>query len=143
MRASAAVQAFLSAGPHPLIRFLISTESEPAETRKGVRVSAAGSGLTADIGQESECPLVDISTIGFGVIAAAVFKVGAVAKATLSYKGDTFSGQVCVRSAFERDDGTYRYGCEALAGEHNLRHGLQLISSSLQRDQLFRLAEGR
>lgn len=141
-RVQATVMAFLCAEPRPRIRFGLTTESEPAENRQSFRVSVVGAGLLADIDDQSGCALIDVSADGIGIIASTPSKVGHVVRATLTYDGRKFAGRVCIRSICERDDGRYRYGCEALEGEHELRKGIQHINVSVQREQL-RRSRGR
>lgn len=141
MRASARVQAYLRADPNAVIRFLVTSESEPTEFRQGFRVSVAGAGLTIDIDDEKECPLLDVSALGFGVTASSIFEIGTILQATCNDKGVKFTGKAVVRSIYKRDDGRFRYGCEALEREHDLQRGLQKISTTVQREQLRRARE--
>ncbi len=100
--------------------------------------------MTARVGREDGCSVLDISASGFAVLAATQHPVGAVVPVTLRHKGTRFTGDACVESAFPSGRG-FRYGMRAVGDEQSggdLAKGQVHIAMAVQRLQLRRLAGG-
>jgi len=125
--------------------FELKTTGEPAsaESRQYFRVSTVTAGLTADFAGEGQCPLLDVSCTGFSVISSRQHAIGSIVEAALTYHGEEYTGKVSVQSARELSKGRIRYGmhcAESKTSAGNMPRGLQLMTLSLQSEQLRRLA---
>ena len=123
--------------------FELTGEVISAESRQCFRVSTVISDMTADLGDEADCQLMDVSVTGFAVTASTVHKIGQVVKAKLRHQDQEFSGAVRIQSIRELGPGQIRYGLHGLStleGGGNLLRGIALISTAVQRQQLQRLA---
>lgn len=123
----------------------LTTTGEPvsAESRQCYRVSTVMIDLTADLGQECGCQVLDVSTTGFSVIAAERYSVGNVVDGVIEYDNEHYSGRLSIQSVRELSRGRIRYGLHCTAGRNapgNLAKGLQQMSVKIQRTQLARLA---
>ncbi len=114
-----------------------------AECRECYRVSTVTANLTAAVGSEEHCQLLDVSATGFSVIATGAYKIGDVLPAVLYFEDKQFSGSACVQSIKELITGLTRYGLRSNGrnrGAGNLDRGQQKISMVVQRRQLKRQA---
>ncbi len=129
----------------PKFRIEFKTNGEPvsAESRQNYRVSAVMAGLTAELGKEKKCPLLDISSTGFSVIAVETYEIGSIVDAVVRYDGKEHKGKVCVQSIRQLSEGRIRYGLhcvnDAKQPSGGMSAGLRHMSVSLQREQLRRL----
>jgi hypothetical protein len=133
----------METGPTPLVGFRTTGEPTSAEGRDRFRVSTVMANLTASVGAEPECPLLDISSTGFAVEATQRYEIGQVVSVTLRYQGRLFSGKARVQSIREREMGSIRYGLHALEDKTSggdLQKGQQHISAAVEREQLRRLS---
>ena len=106
----------------------------PVESRKSHRVVTVLCGLTASIGDERECRLVDTSVTGFAVIAKPGYKIGTTMPVVLRYEGATFSGNACLQSVRPLDAKRTRYGFSRTdSSASELANGLRTISLEVQR----------
>ncbi len=129
--------------PTPVVGFQTTGEPVSAESRERFRVSTVMADLTAAVGAEAECKLLDVSTSGFAIEATQRYEVGQVVSVTLRYQGGEFSGKARVQSIRELDLGRIRYGLHAVedrASGGELRKGQQYISAAVEREQLRRRA---
>jgi len=143
MQQTARLNSYDSAEPGPLIEFELTGEPSSAESREHYRVSTVMANLTAELGNESLCPLLDVSSMGFSVIASEDYEIGNIVDAVLWYSGQQFAGKVCVQSIRELGKGRIRYGFHSLEDSRtsgNINCGLEAMSASIQRQQLQRLA---
>jgi hypothetical protein len=124
----------------PLVSFVTVGEPESAQDRKDFRVSTAVAGLSARVGTEDDCPLLDASASGFAVVASRQYCVGQLLPVHLEYGGEVFAGRASIQSVRPLADGRVRYGLRSvddrLGGQ--LGKGLREISTMIQRDQLRR-----
>lgn len=130
-------------GENPTIGFRSVGEPVSAEGRQHYRVSTAAVDLTAALGVEKQCRLLDVSSIGFSVFATKEHAIGATLDAGLFHRGDFYSGQVCIQSIRDMGDGRIRYGLHCVDDKHtgaNLEQGLRTMTMDIQRKQLRRLA---
>ncbi len=129
-----------------IIEFETTGEPVSAESRQYYRVSAVMTGLTATLGSENACPLLDVSRTGFSVVARQTYDLGSFVNAVLRYDNHQYRDRVCVQSIRDLSRGRIRYGLHCV---NKNRHaggtpkGLHQISVSLEREQLRRVAGAR
>ena len=129
--------------PKLVIEFETTGEPVSAESRQYYRVSAVMTGLTATLGSENACPLLDVSRTGFSVVARQSYDLGSFVNAALRHENHQYRDRACVQSIRELSRGRIRYGLHCL---NKNRHaggtpkGLHQISVSLEREQLRRVA---
>ena len=129
--------------PKLVIEFETTGEPVSAESRQYYRVSAVMTGLTASLGSENACPLLDVSRTGFSVVARQSYDLGSFVNAALRHENHQYRDRVCVQSIRELSRGRIRYGLHCV---NKNRHaggtpkGLHQISVSLEREQLRRVA---
>jgi hypothetical protein len=101
----ARLDSVMQTGPTPLVSFQTTGEPMSAETRESFRVSTVMANLTAAVGAETECPLLDISTTGFAVEATQRYELGHVVSVTedRASDGDLQKGQQHISAAIERE----------------------------------------
>lgn len=125
------------------VGIVLTSEAVSAESRTSFRVSTVITELTASVGSEPSCKLVDVSMMGFAVIATAKYTVGEILETELRFEGSTYPGQTCVQSVRDLGAGRMRYGLLPLASDTNgtkMFAGMQAMTTALQRRQLQRLA---
>jgi hypothetical protein len=138
--ATAKVQAFLRTKPRPALRFVVIGQPELAELRSTFRVSAAGVKLTAELADETDCDVLDVSVSGVSAITPNEYTVGQQLQVAICNEGKRFVGRARVCSVRPFCDGRHRLGLQVLAGEHELAGGLQRVSMAVQREHLRRLS---
>ena len=123
----------------------IETTGEPAsvESRQCYRVCTVTAGLTAALTGDGQCQVLDVSCTGFSVISSRNYAIGDRVEAMLIHEGKEYRGKVCVQSIRTLSEDRIRYGLlcvenRAFAG--NMPRGLELMTVSLQSEQLRRLA---
>ncbi|MCP4590836.1 MAG: hypothetical protein GY842_08825 [bacterium] len=129
--------------PQLLISLTTTGPAVSAENRQQYRVSTVIMDLTAQFGPDSKCPVVDVSALGFSVIAPTQYDSGNVVSASMKYDDQTYAGEVSVQSVRELSKGRIRYGllcADAKTSQDNLANGLRKMSVKIQREQLRRLA---
>jgi hypothetical protein len=129
--------------PPLTVRFELLGKPVSAEQRQWYRVSTVMTGLSISLGDESNCPLVDVSLTGLAVFATREYHPGQIVPVEIDFDGRQYTGSVSVRSVRTLRQGRVRYGMfglddPKLAG--NLPAGLKQISMVVQREQLQRLA---
>ena len=127
------------------INFAFQFTGEPvsAERRQCYRVSTVMAAVTATIGDEENCAVVDVSATGFAVIAAKQRNIGDVVDTIVHSGNENFSGQGRIESVRESNCGRFRYGLhcvDAMSKGKALRIELQKISATVQRQHLRRLS---
>ncbi|MHC4220115.1 MAG: PilZ domain-containing protein, partial [Planctomycetota bacterium] len=143
VKQAARIDAVLQTEPMLVVGFQVTGEPMSAESREWFRVSTVMAHLAADFGPESDCPLLDVSSVGFAVEAAERYEVGQVVPATLSYQDQRFNGKARIQSVRDLGKGRYRYGVHSIEDKESggdLRKGQQLISAAVEREQLRRRA---
>jgi hypothetical protein len=143
VKQAARIQAVLQIDPVLVVGFKLTGEPTTAESREWFRVSTVMSGLTAAIGPEPDCKLLDVSSAGFAVEATKRYEIGQVVPVTLRYEGGQFTGDARVQSMRDLGKGRFRYGFHALddrTSGGDLRKGQQVISAAIEREQLRRLS---
>lgn len=125
--------------------FIVRTLGEPvsAEGRECYRVSTLTAGIGADLGNEPNAVLADVSVTGFSIISNRQHASGSVLPIILHHEGQRYAGNAAIQSVNTLDDGRFRYGflCADEKSHHTaLKQGLQQISVAVQRQQLKRMA---
>ena len=123
--------------------FRFTGDAMSGEGRRCYRVSTIMAAVTATLGDEENCSVVDVSVTGFAVIASGQFNVRDILEATIRFDHETFSGHGRIESARELSSGRSRYGLHCVDGKsinETLRKGLQQISATVQRQHLRRLS---
>ncbi|MCC6909795.1 MAG: hypothetical protein IT430_17810 [Phycisphaerales bacterium] len=114
-----------------------------AEGRESFRVCTVVANIAGDLGIEKNCPLMDVSSTGFAMIAKSKYKISDVVAAALRHEGTEFRGRAVVQSIKELPGERFRYGLHCMedrGGGNTLVKGCQQISVACQRAQLRRLA---
>ena len=143
VKQAARIEAAMKNAPALTIGFQVTGDVVSAECREWFRVSTVLNDLTADFGPESDCRLLDVSSVGFAVEATERYEIGNTLPATLHFQGKHFTGEVRVQSVRELDKGRFRYGLHSLTDNSSggdLCKGQQQISAAVEREQLRRLA---
>jgi len=125
------------------LHFKLYGSLETAENRQYYRVSTIIGDLTARLGAEQNCKLLDVSVSGFAVATKKQYKPEEIVEATLRYEGEEFSGKACIKSTRPWSRGHGRYGTHHLGpheGGRELHRGMKKIAMALERQQLRRLA---
>ena len=128
---------------NPTIEFVTGGEPVSAESRQHFRVSTVTSDMTATLGSETDCKLLNVSTVGLAVLATAHHDIGSTVTASVYLEGEAYSGRVCVQSIRSMDKGQIRYGLHCVDGNGSngtLATGLRQLTMAMQRQQLRRLA---
>ena len=118
----------------------IERTGEPvsAEARQSYRVSTVLAELAVSFGGCDDCPVMDVSPTGFGVISPEKYRVGRIVMVTFQYENLQHTGHVCIQSMRPQRGGRFRYGVHCVSRE--FQAVTQKISMALQRQQLRRLA---
>jgi hypothetical protein len=143
VKQAARIDAVLQTEPTLVVGFEVTGEIVSAENREWYRVSTGLANLTMDFGNENGCPLLDVSSVGFAVETTERHEIGQLVPATLRHEGRPYHGKARIQSIRELSGGRYRYGVHSIqdkASGGDLRKGQQLISASVEREQLRRLA---
>ncbi len=144
MQQAARIDAVMQVGPESIVGLETTGEPMSADERQWYRVWAVLADLTATIGSE-DCPIQDVSAVGFAVLARDRHYVGNVVTATVHYKGRHHTGSATVQSVRDLDDGRIRYGlacADDKQGGADLSKCLHTITMAIQRQQLRRRARG-
>ncbi len=110
LQQAARILRILGDEPKPTIEFETIGEPASAENRQYYRVSTIAADLTAELGDEDYCPLLDVSCTGFSVISGREHAVGNIAEAMLIYQGEEYRGKVRVQSIRVLGKDRIRYG---------------------------------
>jgi hypothetical protein len=116
-RHAARVVGTVGQGAGLLVELKMVGEAALAERRAAPRKCMKGSRLTADIGNECMCPVLDISACGFAVLGRARRTLGEVRRATMWVGDSDAEGQVRLTSFKRMDRAMMRYGFECANGE--------------------------
>jgi hypothetical protein len=125
--------------PEPAIVFDRSGEVVSAESRESYRVSTAATPMTASVGPETNCPVLDVSNEGFAAVTAKKLTLGSVVPIKLRSEGQTFEATARVQTLRERPDGKFRCGFLVPQSETAARKSLQQLTALMQREQLKRI----
>lgn len=126
-----------------MITIELTSKPASAESREHHRVSTVFTDLTARVGEEPICQLVDVSTMGFAVITSQALEIGEVISTELRFDREVYPGKTCVQSVRDLGAGRMRCGLFPLAdaeGGTQMFAGMQRMTTILEREQLQRLA---
>jgi len=126
--------------PMLVARLELVGDTAPAEGREHYRVTTISADVTATLGDEQECKVVDVSSTGFAVLSTQACSIGESLQASIKHEDEVCSGLVVVQSVLERRDST-RYGLRYVnQGDtpSQFESGLNQISLAVQREQLAR-----
>lgn len=143
MQQSARIDAVMPTEEQTIIVFETVGEPVSCESRQCFRASTVMAGLTARLGDEDNCQLLDVSATGFAVMAAATHHVGNVLEAELHHDGKNYRGTATVQSVRAMDHDRIRYGLHVVADKNSggtLQKGCQHIAMAVQREQARRLS---
>jgi hypothetical protein len=119
-----------------LVRVGLELLGDPcsAESRLYYRISASGADIRVRLGQERDCPMLDLGLRGFSVRAHTAYQIGQVLDAELQHGGCLFATRVSVRHV-RAADGALVYGllCVEADSECTNTTGLPQIYASLWR----------
>lgn len=126
------------------LRIEVMPVGEPvaAEGREVYRVPSSGTGIKATLDGETDCPLLDVSSLGFAVNATAEYPIGKTLQVSIEWNGETYTGTASIQSVRSVSRGRTRYGLRFLddAGAGNLKQGLMKISMAVERQHLKNLS---
>ena len=136
----ARIEAVTMGDPNPSIGFVLCGDPVSADQRECYRVPTAFKMLTAAIGPEASCPLVDVSETGFAAIASKTYAIGSQVDVTLRFESKEFTGRAVVASidaVAEGEGRRYGFYCAGkLSKSDILARGLRAISLAVQREHL-------
>ena len=112
-----------------------TADATSAEQRPVYRASAISADLFAQLGEDRNLSVQDVSPSGFAVVSSVEYAIGTTLDVSLSFEGDMFSGTASVQSIREFTPTRIRYGLRALGGG-DLEDGLRQLSLLMQRQQL-------
>ncbi len=118
------------------LRMEMLSEPKPADKRQIFRVSVRHMRLTARVGREKNCPVLDMSAEGIALIAKEKYRVGEHIDLTMNVEKVELAGRARVQSVRQTTDGQFRYGLLISQRKGEMRKALQTISSRIQRQQL-------
>lgn len=126
------------------IAFGFQTIGEPvsAESRQTFRVSTVMANVSANLGDEYGCKVLDVSATGFSLLADQLHEHSTIIEVTLEYDRTQYCGEVRIQNIGQHHTGQYRYGLhliEEAGGSKDLEDGLRHIGMNIQRLQLRRM----
>lgn len=125
----------------PMLGIETTGDMVSAESRECYRICTVLADITATVGDETDCPVLDVSATGFAVFATQQHPVAGRLHIELSFDGHAAAGDVCIQSSRELADGRYRYGLHcATKGDQAFARAMQQISMAVQRAQLRRMS---
>jgi hypothetical protein len=112
----------------------------PAESRQSYRCPTLVEDISATLGAEADCEVLDVSETGFAVHARTRHELGTRLPAAVRFEGLESEGHVIVQSSRARGS-RWRYGLRVVGGE--LQEAIARISLDVQRRQLRRRSGGK
>jgi hypothetical protein len=108
-------------------------------TREEDRVSTLGTGLTAMIEDEVDCPVQDISLSGLAALSARQHHIGRCLEIAIHYGNEEYVGEVEVQCVHPIGSGKNRYGLLGVfdtAEGRSLKNGLTRMTLEIQQQRL-------
>ena len=112
----------------------MGAEPEENDLRGSERIPTIYESITARLGDEKDCIVLDVSTRGIAVMGGGGYGRDEEVEFEMQINGQDFLGQVNIRSSIEIRPGRYRYGVQVvpdMAG-HNLSATLPDLWVALQ-----------
>ena len=140
-RVAEVVPADEESGEGPI--FTIEPIGDPisAESRQNYRVSTISASLEAQVGEEQNLQVQDLSSTGFAVLATEDYPLGQTLEVSIAHGDEHCHGTASVQSVREFGPGRIRYGMRAIEEDPHTGEFLQVlqrISLAVQREQLQR-----
>ncbi|MGA2583592.1 MAG: PilZ domain-containing protein [Tepidisphaeraceae bacterium] len=129
----------IRAGLPVVIAFGRNGEVVSAENRQTYRVNVAASDISAAVGRESACAVLDVSPEGFAAVTSKKVSLGSIVPIKLHGEGHALEAPARVQTMRERPDGKFRYGFLVPRNNVLARKSLQQLSAAMQRLQLKRI----
>jgi hypothetical protein len=133
------IEAQSSDGPPFVLAVKTVGDAVSVGTREEDRVSTLGSGLTAMIENEADCPVQDISLSGLAALSARQHHIGRCLEIAIRYGDEEYAGEVEVQCAHPIGGGKIRYGLLGVfdtAEGRNLQNGLTRMTLEIQQQRL-------
>lgn len=143
MKQTAIVNEYIETETQSVVRFHTTSEPVSAENRQCYRASTVIADLIATLGTEMACPLLDVSAMGFALIAKKKYDIGNHVDVTLFFEDQEYSSLGCVQNVRTLSKERFRYGFLGIDDRQaggNLMKGLEIINASVQRGQLRNLS---
>lgn len=121
-----------------LISFRLLDTPKTADKREDYRIAIQDYNLTADICNETNCPLIDVSNFSFAVHATGKYALASIVTVVLQFKGTRYLGKATVESVTDLPDGRIRYGFRYVDNSRasvSLKTGIQLIKLTLDQNE--------
>ncbi len=122
------------------LRIELMPVGEPvaAEGREVYRVPCSGTGILAVLDADADCPLLDVSSLGFAVNATTEHSIGKCLDVSIDWDDATYMGSASIQSVRGISHGRTRYGLRFLddAKPGELQKGLMKISMTVERQHL-------
>lgn len=116
-----------------------------AESRQNYRVSTISADLEAQVGEEANLQVQDLSSTGFAVLASTEYQIGQTMEVAIQHEETQCHGIASVQSIREFGPGRIRYGLRAIDEDPHTSEFLEVlqrISLAVQREQLQRSGAG-
>lgn len=147
MQQAVRVQSVVQSEPTCIIEVELTGNPVSAESRQYYRVSCLASAISATVGKEADCEVIDVSATGFAVYAGEAYKIGDNVDVKLHYAGREYAGRAVIQSSKPLTRSRTRYGMQSLPGRdgrsNDLHGALGQINLAIQREQLQRLSGAR
>jgi len=117
-----------------------------AESRQTSRVPTPSASILAEVGEERDLSVEDVSSTGFAVIASGSHAIGTTFPVSISFEGDIYSGVASIQSVRELSPGRMRYGFRALeegSDAGDLLDGLRQINLAAEHQSAKRPLGGK
>jgi hypothetical protein len=133
------VQSICRATPtETLVTVQCGGEPVPAENRANFRATTAGREMTATIGRERKCEVVNVSAQGLAAMMSNPPQVGATVEISIEVDNKLVRGSATLRNANRLSCRRYKCGFEVQ--DKQLARALNQLCMAIQREQLRRLA---
>ncbi|MCR9096027.1 MAG: hypothetical protein NXI30_17525 [bacterium] len=130
-------------GSDESITFALEAVGDPisAENRQHYRVSTISANLEANVGDEENLSVQDLSSTGFAVLATNEYELGQTVEVSIAHGEEQCHGIASIQSVRDFGGGRIRYGMRAIEEDPHTGEFLQVlqrISLAVQREQLQR-----
>jgi hypothetical protein len=125
---------------YPGVAFRLTGEPTSAEQRQIYRVSTTLADITARIGKEANCQIVDVSSEGCAAVTRNEYAIGSAVSVSFTYDCHNVSADARVQTVKVLSPGSYRYGFYVPDKKSPARKALTAIVTAVQREQLKRIS---
>lgn len=144
MRQSVRINDVSNYPPSVFVNLRITGQPELAESRQSYRVSTVMVEVTATLGSERNCKVLDVSATGIAVASPHTHEVGEALDVDILYDEKNYVGRVHVATTDKLPQQRLRYGLLCVDDQKTNRElikGLVYINLAVQRLHLRRLAQ--